>query len=179
MLVNEPAEEVKCENLEKVIIDTDPEKFFQVVSELPLREKEELIGFQRKNVDMFAWDAYEAPGIDLSFICHHLNINPSVIPKKQPPRHPSKEHANAEWLSKTRQKSMPKLKKVGAIQEVFYPEWLANTVVVKKYSGKWRICIDFIDLNRACPKDPFPMPQIDQLMDATVGHPRISFLDAF
>ena len=72
-----------------------------------------------------------------------------------------------------------KLKQVGAIKEVFYPEWLANTVVVKKKSGKWRVCVDFTDLNKACPKDPFPMPKIDQLVDATVGHPRMSFSDAF
>ena len=74
---------------------------------------------------------------------------------------------------------MTKLKCVGAIKEVFYPEWLANTVVVKKKSGKWRICVDFTDLNKACPKDPFPIPRIDQLVDATTGHPQISFLDAF
>ena len=71
------------------------------------------------------------------------------------------------------------MKKAGAIKEVFYPEWLANTVVVKKKSGKWRVCVDFTDLNKACPKDPFPMPRIDRLVDATVGHPRMSFLDAF
>ena len=62
---------------------------------------------------------------------------------------------------------------------MFYPQWLANTVVVKKKTGKWRVCVDFTNLNRACPKDPFPMPQIDQLVNATVGHPRMSFLDAF
>ena len=72
-----------------------------------------------------------------------------------------------------------KLKQVGAIKKVFYPEWLANTVVVKKKSGKWRACVDFTDLNKACPKDPFPIPKIDQLVDAIVGHPRMSFLDAF
>ena len=72
-----------------------------------------------------------------------------------------------------------KLKKAGAIKEVFYPEWLANTVVVKKKSGKWQVYVDFTDLNKACPKDPFPMPRIDRLVDATVGHPRMSFLDAF
>ena len=74
---------------------------------------------------------------------------------------------------------MLKLKHVGAIKEVFYPDWLANTVVVKKKNGKWRVCVDFTDLNKACLKDPFPMPRIDQLMDATAGHPRMSFLDAF
>ena len=122
---------------------------------------------------VFAWDAYEAPGVDPNFICHHLNVSPAMTPKKQPPRRPSKEHADA-----VREKVM-KLKKVGAIKEVFYPEWLANTVVVKKKSGKWRVCVDFTDLNKACPKDPFPMPRIDRLVDSTVGHPRMSFLDAF
>ena len=79
------------------------------------------------------WDAYEAPGVDPNFICHHLNVNPSVAPKKQPRRCPSKEHANAV------KGEVIKLKKVGAIKEVFYLEWLANTVVVKKKSGKWRV----------------------------------------
>ena len=74
---------------------------------------------------------------------------------------------------------MVKLKRVGAIKEVFYPEWLANTVVVKKKSEKWWVCVDFTDLNKACPKDPFPIPRIDQLVDATASHPRMSFLDAF
>ena len=72
-----------------------------------------------------------------------------------------------------------KLKQVGAIKEVFYLEWLAITVAVKKKSGKWRVCIDFTNLNKACPKDPFPMPKIDQLVNATVGHSWMSFLDAF
>ena len=65
------------------------------------------------------------------------------------------------------------------IREIFFPRWLVNTVVVKKKNGKWRVCVDFTDLNRACPKDPFPMPKIDQLVDATYGHLRMSFLDAF
>ena len=124
-------------------------------------------------MDVFAWDAYEALGVDPSFICHHLNVNPFVAPKKQPPWRPSKEHANA-----VRDEVM-KLKKVGVIEEIFYPEWLANTVVVKKKSRKWRVYVDFTDLNKACLKDLFPMPRIDQLVDATAGHPRMSFLDAF
>ena len=74
---------------------------------------------------------------------------------------------------------MTKFKQAEAIKEVFYPHWLAKTVVVKKKTGKWRMCVNFTDLNRACPKDSFPMPRIDQLVDATVGHPRMSFLDAF
>ena len=77
-----------------MIIGDDQERFFQVGFQLPLQEKEGLIRFLRKNVDVFAWDAYDAPRIDPNFICHHLNVNPSATPKKQPPRHPSKEHAD-------------------------------------------------------------------------------------
>ena len=122
---------------------------------------------------MFAWDAYEALGVDPNFISHHLNVNPSITLKRQPPRHPSKEHVEAV------RNEVTKLKQAGVIKEVFYPQWLANTMVVKKKTGKWHMCVDFKDLNKACPKDPFPMPRINQLMDAIVGHPRVSFLDAF
>ena len=81
-------------------------------------------------MDIFAWDAYEAPRVDSNFICHHLNVNLSITPKKQPPRCPSKEHNDAV------RDEVIKLKSVGAIKEVFYLEWLANTVIVKKKSGK-------------------------------------------
>ena len=124
-----------------------------------------MVEFLKRNIDVFAWDACGAPGIDPDFICHHFNVNLFIVRKKQPPRGPSREHADA-----IRDEVM-KLKHARAIKEVFYPEWLANTMVVKKKSGKWRVCVDFIDLNKACPKDPFPMPRIGQLVDATVGHP--------
>ncbi|XP_074374008.1 uncharacterized protein LOC141714387 [Apium graveolens] len=71
------------------------------------------------------------------------------------------------------------LLEVGLIKESFYPEWLANPVLVKKPNGKWRTCVDFIDLNKACPKDSFPLPRIDQLVDAMVGHVLLSFMDAY
>ena len=124
------SEEVKCEDLVKVTIGDDPKKFFQIGSQLPQQEKNELIEFLRQNIDVFAWNTYEAPRVDPEFICHHLNVNPLVVPKKQPLRRPSKEHAE------TVQEEVAKLKQAGAIKEVFYPEWLANTIVVKKKSGK-------------------------------------------
>ena len=74
---------------------------------------------------------------------------------------------------------MEKLKGVGAIKEVFFLEWLANMVVVMKKNSNWRVCVDFIDLNRTCPKDHFPVPKIDQSVDATVEYQRMSFADAF
>ena len=62
---------------------------------------------------------------------------------------------------------------------MFYPEWLANIVMVKKNNGKWRMCVDFTDLNKACLKDSFPLPRINQLVDSTTGHKLLSFMDAF
>ena len=111
-----------------------------------------MIEFLKRNIDVFAWNACDTPRIDPAFIYHHLNINPSITPKKQPPQRPSREHADAI------RDEVVKFKRAGTIKEVFYPEWLANTVVVKKKSRKWRVCVDFTDLNKAYPKDPFPMP---------------------
>ena len=68
---------------------------------------------------------------------------------------------------------------VDFIQEVYYPDWLANIVMVKKANGKWRMCVDFTDLNKACPKDNYPLPLIDTLVDSTVRHQLLSFMDAF
>ena len=72
-----------------------------------------------------------------------------------------------------------KLLTVGFIWEVYYPEWLANVVVVKKYNEKWRMCVDFTVLDNTCPKDSFPLPRIDQLADSIVGHELLTFMDAF
>ena len=63
--------------------------------------------------------------------------------------------------------------------EVEYPEWLANVVLVKKENGKWRLCIDFTDINKACPKDSFPLSRINLIVDATASHELLSFMDAF
>ena len=93
MSIDKLAEEAKCEDLVKVIIRDDPEKFFQIGSQLSHQEREELIEFLKRNIDVFAWNAYEAPGVDPEFICHHLKVNPLITPRKQPPRRPSKEYA--------------------------------------------------------------------------------------
>ena len=74
---------------------------------------------------------------------------------------------------------MDNLLKEKFIREIKYPEWLANVVVIPKKGEKWRVCVDYIDLNEACPKDSFPLPQIDQIVDASAWHGMLSFLDAF
>lgn len=118
-------------------------------------DKVETLLFLIRNVDVFAWNPYEVPRVDPKFIVHKLNVDPSFPPKKQKSRRSAKKHIKAV------RQEVGKLKEVGAIKEIFFPDWLVNTVVVKKKNGKWRVCVDFIDLNRACPKDPFPMPKID------------------
>ena len=104
---------MKCEDLDKVIIGDDPERFFQVGAELPLQEREQMVELLRRNVDVFAWDAYKDPSLDPKFICHHLNVNPSVTPKKQPPRRPSNEHVEVV------KSEVFKLKQVGLLKRYF------------------------------------------------------------
>ncbi|XP_075640430.1 uncharacterized protein LOC142612200 [Castanea sativa] len=125
------------------------------------------------NINVFAWSPYEVPGVDPKFIVHNLNVDLLYPSKKQKPRRSTKEHVEAV------RQEVKRLKEARAIKEIFFPEWLANIVVVKKKNGKWRVYVDFTDLNRACPKDLFLMLKIDQLVDATYKHSRMSFLDAF
>ena len=112
-------------------------------------------------------------GIDPTVITHRLNVSPSFKPIKQKRRNfvPERQKAINEEVGK--------LLQAGAIREVEYPEWLVNVVLDKKANGKWRLCIDFTDVNRACPKDSFPLPRIDLIVDATAGHELLSFMDAF
>ena len=75
--IDRPAKEAKCEDLVRITVGDDPERFFQIGSQLPQQEKEKLVEFLKQNIDVFAWNAYEALGVDPEFICHHLNVNPS------------------------------------------------------------------------------------------------------
>ena len=122
---------------------------------------------------MFAWSPYEAPGVDPAFACHNLNVDLLSRPVVQKGQRLSPLHKEAMC------EEVNRLIEVGAIKEILYLTWLSNTVVVKKKNGKWRVCIDFTDLNKTCPKDPFLLPKINQLVNATSSHQRISFLDVF
>jgi hypothetical protein len=101
-------------------------------------------------VDSFAWTHEDMPGIDPDDIIHCLNTSPGASPVKQKRRKfaPERNLVIAEEVEK--------LLKARFIREVYYPDWLANVILVKKSNGKWRMCIDFTDLNKACPKDSFP-----------------------
>ena len=91
------------------------------------------------------------PKIDRKIIQHHLNVNLECKPIQQMQRIFAPEHNRAIT------KEVEKLLEADFIKEVFYLDWLANIIMVKKSNGKWRMCVDFIDLNKACPKDSFPL----------------------
>ena len=165
---SEPSKE-----LEPVLLDDDPEHLAYISSKLAEDLKNLLIHFLRQNKDIFAWKQADMGGIDPTVITHRLNASPSFKPIKQKRRSfvPERQKAINEEVSK--------LLQARAIREVEYPEWLANVVLVKKANGKWRLCIDFTDINKACPKDSFPLPRIDLIVDAIAGHELLSFMDAF
>nr|KYP61098.1 Transposon Ty3-I Gag-Pol polyprotein [Cajanus cajan] len=125
------------------------------------------------NKDLFAWAALEMPGIDPKFICHRLVVCRDarlVAQKKRKMGDEKRKVANAE---------VKKLLQVKFIREVTYTTWLANVVLVKKANGKWRMCTDYTDLNKVCPKDAYPLPCIDRLVNGASGHSVFSFLDAY
>jgi hypothetical protein len=110
------------------------------------------------------------PGIPRDVAEHLLDIRAGARPVKQHLRHFDEEKRRAIG------EEVHKLMAAGFIKEVFHPEWLANPVLVKKKGGKWRMCVDYTGLNKACPKFPYPLPRIDQIVDSTAGCETLSFL---
>ena len=164
----EPSEE-----LEPIPLDDNHEHLASIGSKLTEDLKSPLTHFLRQNKDVFEWKQADMGGIDPIIITHRLNVSPSFKPVKQ------KRRSFASERQKAINEEVDKLLKGRAIREVEYPEWLANVILVKKENGKWRLYIDFTDVNRACPKDSFPLPRIDLIIDATAGHELLSFMDAF
>jgi hypothetical protein len=113
------------------------------------------------------------PGVPKEVIEHHLKINPDARPIQQKPQKQSIERQN--FIPE----EIKKLLDVGFIREVHHPRWLANPVVLPKADGKLRMCIDYTSLNKACPKDPFPLSRIDQIVDSTSSCDLLCFLDAY
>ena len=112
-------------------------------------------------------------GFDRKIIQYCLNVNLECKPVQQ------KRRIFASKRNKVVTEEVEKLVEANFMKEVFYPDWLANMVMVKKSNDKWRMCVDFTDLNKAYPKNSFSLPRIDQLVDSTIGHKLLSFMDAF
>jgi hypothetical protein len=138
-----------------------------------MNRKKTLLRFLFNNKDVFAWTANDLCGVNRDVIEHSLNVDPSFRPRKQRLRKMSDDKAEGA------RNEVKRLLSAGVIREVTYPEWVANTVMVKKANGQWRMCIDFTDLNKACPKDEFPLPRIDSLVDAATSLELMSLLDCY
>ncbi|XP_065627213.1 uncharacterized protein LOC136066589 [Quercus suber] len=163
-----------AERLEEIPLnDSVPNQTTRIGTLASPTTRQTLAAFLKENRDVFAWSHEDMPGIDPSVMVHRLNVSPSFPPIRQKKRvfAPERDQAIAEEVRK--------LQEANFIREVYYPDWLANVVMVKKASGKWRMCVDFTDLNKACPKDSYPLPRVDTLVDSTAQHQLLSFMDAF
>jgi hypothetical protein len=150
-----------------------PKQTVVISEELTSRDEEKLISYLSRNKDVFAWSALDLIRVSRTIIEHSLGINPSVRPKKQWLRKMSDEKTEAAKAK------VHRLLEANFIEPIAYPTWLANVVMVQNKSGKWRMCIDFTSLNKACPKENFPLPRIDKIVDSAAGCEVMSLLDRF
>jgi hypothetical protein len=153
--------------------DLDVNKPISISMSLSIEERKCMIDLLHEYKDVFAWDYDEMPGIDPGLVAHSLNVEPGTRPVVQPMR---TFHTEVEAQIT---QEVKKLLAAGFIKPIQHPRWLSNIVPVKKKNGQIRCCVDFRNLNKACPKDEFPLPNMDLLIDSAAGHAMFSFMDGF
>nr|GEY38547.1 reverse transcriptase domain-containing protein [Tanacetum cinerariifolium] len=119
------------------------------------RGRTELCSLLKKNLDIFAWQPSDMIGVPRSVAEHRLNIREGCPPVRQ------KKRGQAPKRAKAIQAEVQKLVEARIMREFYYHVWLSNPVMVKKHDGSWRMFVDFTDLNKACPQDCYPLPEID------------------
>ena len=144
-----------------------------ISSKLMAQEREQLVALLQKYRDVFAWTYDEMPGLDPGLVVHSLNVDPEIRPIVQPARVFYTE-VEAQIIQEVK-----KLLTAGFIKPIQHPKWLSNIVSVKKKNGQIRCCVDFRNLNKVCPKDEFPLPNIDLLVDSAAGSSMFSFMDGY
>ncbi|GJR36059.1 reverse transcriptase domain-containing protein [Tanacetum coccineum] len=161
---------------EKIRVAIHPEQPKQTIvigSTLTEKGRKELCTLLGQNLDVFAWKPADMTGVPRSIAEHCLNIREGCRPVRQ------KKRGQAPERNKAIQEEVEKLVDAGIMKEVHYHSWLSNPVMVKKHDGTWRMCVDFKDLNNACPKDCYPLPEIDWKIESLCGYPFKCFLDAY
>jgi len=148
-------------------------RLFKLGTSMGKELQHEIARMIARHLHVLAWTSADMPGIDPDFLCHKLIMDNRVRPVVQ-----RRRKFNDEKRLNIKIESQ-KLLNVGHIRKIQYPEWLANMVLVQKTNEKWRMCVDFTDLNKACPKDSYPLPSIGSLVDSASGCRLLSFLDAF
>lgn len=145
----------------------------QLVASLTTKEKYEFITLFSKRQVNLAWSYANMPGLDPEQVLHHFPLLPNAKTYKQKLR---KMHPQIALLVKV---ELKKLLDVGFIRSIDYENWISNLVPITKPNGQIRVCTDFRDLNKACPKDDFPLPNIDIVVDLTAGYEMLSLMDRF
>ena len=153
--------------------DSNVQKPVSISAFLSALERTQLMAFFKEYQDVFAWQYNEMPRIDPTLVAHSLNVETGAKPVVQPMR---------TFYSEVEAQISQEVKKLllaGFIKPIWHPRWLSNIVPMKKKNGQIRCCVDFRDLNKACPKDEFPLPNMDLLIDSAVDHAMFSFMDGF
>jgi hypothetical protein len=151
----------------------DASKEVIIGADLDPKKELALTSFLRDNTNIFAWSPSDMPGVPRELAEHRLEVNKTARPIKQKLRRFAKDRKRAIEVE------VCKLLATGFIRECQHPVWLANPVLVTKKTGGLRMCIDYADLNKHCPKDPSPLPRIDQVVDSTADSVLLCFLDCY
>ncbi|GJX09466.1 reverse transcriptase domain-containing protein [Tanacetum coccineum] len=150
-----------------------PEQTIAIGSTLTEKGRKELCALLKQTLDIFAWKPTDMTAVPRHMVEHRLNVREGCPPVRQ------KKRGQPPEINKAIHEEVEKLVDAGIMKEVHYHTWLSNPVMVKKHDGSWRICVDFKDLNKACPQDGYPLPEIDWKVESFCGYPFKCFLDAY
>ncbi|GJR05548.1 reverse transcriptase domain-containing protein [Tanacetum coccineum] len=158
----------------KVAINAEyPEQTVMIGSTLTEGGRNKLCELLQCNLDIFAWKLTDMTRVLRHITEHRLNVREGCSPVRQ------KKRGQAADKNQAIQEEVGKLVEAGIMKEVHYHDWLSNPVMVKKHDDSWRMCVDFKDLNKACPKDGYPLPKIDWKVESLCGFPFKCFLNAY
>jgi len=155
------------------IVEFSPSRTLKINPSLSAKREEQLCKVLRQHLDAFAWDYKEMKVVHPSICTHHIYIKEGCKPLCQPHRRMNPA------LKDIVKEELQKLLDAGFIYPISYSEWVSPLVLVPKKNGKWRICVDYRELNKATDKEHFSFPFIDQVLDGLVGKKLFSFLDGF
>nr|GEU94349.1 reverse transcriptase domain-containing protein [Tanacetum cinerariifolium] len=166
-------EGIRPENFKVALHPDFPDQEVAIGETLSAKGRTELCSILKKNLDIIAWKPSDMTGVPRSVAEHRLNIQEGYSPVRQ------KKRGQAPERAKAIQAKVQKLVEAGIMREVYYHDWLSNPVMVKKHDGSWRMCVDFTNLNKSCPQDCYPLPEIDWKVESLGGYPFKCFLDAY
>ena len=153
----------KIPNLKVAIHPDYPDQQVSIGGSLSYKGKAAVRTLLQRNLSIFAWEQKHMTGAPRSITVHKLQIRQGFPPIRQKKCDQAPDHA------KVILEEVYKLVDAGIMREVYYHDRLSNPVTVKESDGSWRMCVDFTDLNKACPQDCYPLPEIDWKVESLCG----------